>query len=492
MKLKRWILTICLLSGLIGVWLIPQRTASASIGQPDRDELIASLEVLSTGWVQAEADRANSILSKPQYTAADWQEFFAAYFDTHPFTDELYDYLHYPVFLGLKELVRLHLQTGLIVPLEDKIQSIMAANGDELPGVLDADVDLRETLFNCHRFLNTYFHDSLIDLTARQGIDHFYQAHVNAYPTWLKNSGRLDNVTQPYVAALRAQVEINLADALPLTDERKAVIADTLDLTDMYAMIWLSDSVLVVDNLGLDQLQLDLILGYLQSLPAGLHDVRYITVNDQLGNVGAQAERLTDHYGIDISSRPIGSQAENDFPDDVTPFYTDAFSIELAHKVSHRVDTLVAHDHPSLGQWRNSLIATAGTDCHNYLNSTLGDGYFLQMPQEFYASIASQWFANTQHTLDLAITRWTEGYHDPLNQFLFFAEVYSHEGNGLSFYRIDTVGQLEVTTVPIERNDIRGRITAIQTDKPYRFIFDDEGNLVTVLHFTTFLPAVVY
>ena len=204
-----------------------------------------------------------------------------------------------------------------------------------------------------------------------------------------------------------------------------------------------------------------------------------------------QAEWLTDHYGIDISGRPIGSQIENDFPDDVSPFYTDAFSIELAHKISHHVDTLVAHDHPYLGQWRDALIAEAGSDCHNYLNSTLGDGYFLQAPQEFYASIASQWFANTQRTLDLALTRWTEGYHDPINQFLFFAEVYSHEGNSLSFYRLDAQGQLAYANVQVERDDSHGRITAIRADKPYRFILNDAGDVVDVLHYETFLPAVV-
>lgn len=491
MKLKRWMITVCLLLGLIGAWLLPLRVASASIGQPDYDNLIASLEILSTGWDQTQVDLANSILSKPQYTATDWQEFFAGYFATHPFTDELRDYLHYPVFHWLKESVRLNLQTGLIVPLEDTIQRIMLSQADELGAGLATNPALRETLFNCHRFLNAYFHEGLIDLAARQSIDNFYRVHIGAFPSWLKNSVQLNSAAQPYVAALRAQVEINLADALPITDERKAVIASTLDLTDAYATIWWDDAVLVLDNLGLDQSQLNLIQYYLYSLPAGLHDVRYITVSDRLGNVGAQAEWLTDWYGIDISDRPIGSQAVNNFPDDVSPFYTDAFSIDLAHKIGHHVDTSVAHDHPYLGQWRDTLIATAGADCHHYLNSTLGDGYFLQMPQEFYASIASQWYANTQRTLDLAIARWKEGYHDPLKQFLFFAEIYSHEGNGLSFYRMDVVGQMMYATVQVERDDPHGHITAIRTDRLYRFVYDDEGNLVDVLHFETYLPAVM-
>ena len=284
MKLNRWVITVCLLLGLIGAWLIPLRVASASLGQSDHDDLVASLEILSTGWDQTQVDHANGILSNPQYTAADWQEFFTEYFGTHPFTDELRDYLSYPVFQWFDTAVRLNLQIGLIVPLEDRIQSIMLSQADELSGGLAANADLRETLFNSHRLLNAYFHDGVIDLATRLDIDSFYRAHINAYPGWLKNSVKLNPDTQPYVAMLRAQIAINLADALPLTEARKAVIASALDLTGAYAAIWQSDTVLVLDNLGLDQSQLNLIQCYLQSLPAGLHDVRYITVNDRLGN----------------------------------------------------------------------------------------------------------------------------------------------------------------------------------------------------------------
>jgi hypothetical protein len=262
-------------------------------------------------------------------------------------------------------------------------------------------------------------------------------------------------------------------------------------LTGGYAALWLDDAVLVLDNSGLDQSQLDLIDRYLRNLPAGIHDLRYITVNDLLGNSGAQYEWLTNQNSINIADMPIGSSAQNDFPDDVAPSFTDDFSIGVAHEVNHRVDAFFTRNRPDLAQRRDDLIAQAGSECHNYLRSTFDDGYFVNTPQEFYANIANQWFANTRRTLDLALARWIDGYHEPLNQFLFFAQVYAQDENTVPFYRMDAQGQLARTDVRVERGDSRGFITAIQTDKPYRFVLDDAGNVVEVLHYETFLPAVV-
>ena len=490
MTLYRRTLTGCLLLGLMAWWLIPLHSAAAALGEQDDIELTESLEVLSTGWVQAHADRANGILSKPAYTAADWQAFFAAYFGTHPFTDELREYLSYPVFQWFDEAIRLNLQLGLIEPLEHQIQRSMAAHADELPGTLAADAALRQTLFNDHRFLNAYFHDGVIDAAARQGLADFYAAHVNAYPLWLKDSLTLAPATWPYVAALRAQVAMNVADALPLTEARKQVIADVLGLTDVHAAVWRDDTLLVMDNHGLDGPQIDVLQRYWRSLPAGLHDLRYVTVNDQLGNTGDQYQPLTNRYGVDIAGLPIGRAAENDFPADVPPVFVDQFAIRLAHEVNHYVDAALGRSRPDLAQRRDGLIAHAGPDCHHYLRSNFANGYFVGTPGEFYASIANLWFADTQHALDLALAQWRAGHDDPISQFLFFAEVYSQGGNTVPFYRLDAQGQLARIDVPVERDDSRGLITAIRAAQPYRFVLDDTGDVVSVQHYEFFLPAV--
>jgi hypothetical protein len=176
----------------------------------------------------------------------------------------------------------------------------------------------------------------------------------------------------------------------------------------------------------------------------------------------------------------------------VPPVFADTFGITLAHEVNHYIDTVFTRAHPALALRRDGLIAHAGPNCHNYLRSTFDNGYFVNTPEEFYASIANLWMADTQRTLDLALTQWQAGHDDPISQFLFFAEVYSQGGNTVPFYRLDMQGQLARVDVPVERDDSRGLITAIRTDQPYRFILNDEGDVVAVLHYEFFLPTVIW
>ena len=84
--------------GLVGAFLSRPQPVCASLSQPDREDLTEGLQILSAGWIQEHVDRANSILSKPEYTSTDWQEFFLEFFSAKPFTDDLRAYLAAPVF----------------------------------------------------------------------------------------------------------------------------------------------------------------------------------------------------------------------------------------------------------------------------------------------------------------------------------------------------------------------------------------------------------
>lgn len=96
----------------------------------------------------------------------------------------------------------------------------------------------------------------------------------------------------------------------------------------------------------------------------------------------------------------------------------------------------------------------------NYLRSMFPDCFFAKFPQEFFASIANQWFSSSIHTLELALTRLASGHTDPINQFLFFADVYSQGGDTTYFYELDTNGNITRQAVPIERNS-KGNISTL-------------------------------
>ena len=74
----------------------------------------------------------------------------------------------------------------------------------------------------------------------------------------------------------------------------------------------------------------------------------------------------------------------------------------------------------------------AGPYTENYLRDC-GYGFFQDAPQEFFASISNQYFASSEHTLQLGIERFNQGRAEPLNQFLFFADVYS-QGSSSTFF----------------------------------------------------------
>jgi len=271
----------------------------------------------------------------------------------------------------------------------------------------------------------------------------------------------------------------NSFDPKTLTPEIKQQIADTVHLTDKYLDIWNKYSVLIVDNNGLDSTQLSLIYGTLGLVPPTLHNLGVITVWDFLGKADWLKSTVC---CINIGGIKVRVAQENVFPTDVTPYYSDVFSNIWVHEFNHVVDYYyVRHDNPR----RTRLIEHADSVSMNYLRSMCGDDAFVKGPQEFFASISNQYFANSKHTLELALVRFENGYKEPLNQFLFFADVYSLGSNHTLFYTMDTQGNIERRTVALAR-DGNGYINSLQVDETrYLFTLDEQGNVTELSIRTT-------
>jgi hypothetical protein len=230
---------------------------------------------------------------------------------------------------------------------------------------------------------------------------------------------------------------------------------------------------------------------YLGNVPATLHNLRYISVNSLLGNDGTRYRGFVNSAGVNIFDVAIGGMVENGFPSDVTPKYADVFSLVLAHEVNHVVDVYSINADAALAERKNDLIQAAGDVHMNYLRSMFEDGFFTTSPQEFFASIANQWFADSAHTLQLGLVRWENGYREPINQFLFFAEIYAQRGTDVPFYTIDERGMLTRVMVPVQR-DRNGHIHALVVDgQAHRFALDENGNVIAVLTNHIHLPVVL-
>jgi YD repeat-containing protein len=182
---------------------------------------------------------------------------------------------------------------------------------------------------------------------------------------------------------------------------------------------------------------------------------------------------------VNIFGVSIGGYRENSFPSDVSPGVVDGFSIVVAHEVNHVVDVYSVYGSPALNTRRQQLIQQAGVDPANYLRGGQ-TGFFYNNPQEFFASIANQWFTDSAKTIELGIRRFEAGRLEPINQALFFAEVYSLGGASAFFYTTDVAGNITRTAVPLTR-DAAGHITTLRiVSQTYVFTRDAAGNVQAI------------
>lgn len=445
----------------------------------DEATLTSALELISKDWVQSAVDTTNDILIKPDYTAADWQAYFNTYFNVtdHPFTNDLDSYLGYPVFFWFDDAVHLKLQTALTDALWNKITTLMKPHTFDLGSAMAADRLLRETLFNSHQFFVTMGRHGVVSEAVRQTIITRYTTLISRYPQYLR-AGMINPALQPYVAPLRAQVWMGFRDNhSTLTTANKLDIAGALGLGGLRLGIWNRFSLLLHDNHGLDIRQQRVIDDFLSKVPQRLHQLDHIIVADFLWGAESPRAGLHPKSAVNIIGWRVGEGSENSFPDDIEPRLVDVFAVVLAHEANHAVDFRTIESTPRLAERRAALLGQAGVVDLQYLRSMIGGAFFQDAPQEFIASIANQWFTDSQHTLDLGIRRFDRGYHEPLNQALFFVDLYSLGGSVSRFYRIDTRGNVTIQFIPIRR-DRNGRIIGLTSSgRTSTFLLDADGNV---------------
>ena len=373
------------------------------------------------------------------------------------------------------------------------IQTITDTHPSDLPSILQGDVSIRNKYIKANLLLATATKSLSQNSSQRREIYDFYKNLINGHQEYFKRDIVYDKSTQSVMAWLRERIYRSFIDALPLTLERKNEIALTIGLTGRYLDIWNDFTVLLLDNAGLNERQKSFIYVYLSLIPRELHNLRAISVIDNLGVLPPGTPEIQlwgKDGGVNIFGIDIGSYIENSFPDDVSPGLVDAFSIVVAHEVNHVVDGFYIHNNELLRTRRENLIESAGINHMNYLRSMLSDGFFKQNPQEFFASISNQWFTNSSKTIELGLIRFDKGYRDPINQALFFAEVYSRGGKSTFFYNIDTEGHITRREVPIIR-DKNGHIRTIVIDKTvYNFTLDENGNVISYIVIKDYNPPV--
>jgi hypothetical protein len=390
-----------------------------------------------------------------------------------------------------------NIEIGTIPQAIALINNTLEKYGNNLPSILGSDPETRWKFFTANELLISAALNLGTNSSKRLELYNFYKQLFLSYPQLFRRNVTYDKNTENAMAWIRelsyfAFTNTILLHSKGLTPQTIKEIAETLGLSGKYLDIWMNFQVMILDNGMSSEKQLDFIYHYLSLMPRELHNLRFISIRDFLGalpdNVAtisspfsvAGFSRLTQQFGaVNVFSVDVGSIGENEFPEDVKPYETDVFSIVVAHEVNHVIDAYYVSRNAILSERKNELIKRAGYNHMNYLRSMLPDGFFVQYSQEFFASIANEWFANTTHTLKLALERFDKGYKEPLNQFIFFADVYSGGGKTTFFYTIDVEGNIQRKEVLVLRDD-QGRIVGLVDEKTvYRFTLDPEGYVVS-------------
>ena len=111
--------------------------------------------------------------------------------------------------------------------------------------------------------------------------------------------------------------------------------------------------------------------------------------------------------------------------------------------------------------------------------------FYAAKPKEFFPHLASA-YLNSEEAFESAIQRFDEGYKEPLNQFLFFADVYSEEGATTKFYKLNEGADsssvsddtIEKEDIPLGRDEDSGYIVSLTVGQvKYSLTLDYDGNV---------------
>jgi hypothetical protein len=454
-------------------------TVSAQISTVHRDTLTKHLNILSQAWSSPSVDICNQILSTPNYTWQDWRIFFNNYYAQFPLTDDLLNYMSYPTIFWLSPETHFKLQQGQKWALFFNIDSIFSISN--LGSQLSANALLRQELFNYLKFLDniTYNQYTALPDSSLDNIDMQIVSWINTRQ-FLKRNQNINPALQPYAAVAALRVHAIFLQLKPLTSSRIDSINTLLTLPVLHQEIFKNHKVFIADNNMMKQADLFYIDTLLDIVPHQIHSLRILTENDYLYAQGQST--ISQSYnlpGVNVFST-IGGYKENGFPPDIAPYDVDGFALVVDHELNHRVDPDYIYLDSSYYRRRRQLLTQAGTTALNYLRSMFSGDFFQTYPQEFFASLSNQYLANTFHTLELGIQRFNQGYKEPINQFLYFAEIYSLRGTSTKFFLNNTQALIQSFSVPVTR-DTRDFIKGF-TFKGiiYTFSLDTSGNVLGI------------
>lgn len=422
----------------------------------------------------------------------------------------------------------------------DRLTTIMRERETDLGTALQRDEKLRNELIGLHQGVYRLCQGFLNTPESRQAIRQWYVAHLNEHARWLKHGPHdlASEPYVPSLAYQTWTILMQLHDGDPDAAAHRRFVADTIGLSGRLREILIEFGTLVIENGRATPNQLETLYSYLQQIPAALLNDRSVPAVTEVITIGEYlGPRLEVLHagGVNIFANDSGKfgSSENPFPKDFRPCENDYFGVVLAHELNHRVDAtrFVAMPKYNERYWKH-LRKISGPDVRftppsgigvdwaatkrHFVDQKLWDGqeatwnqawgdywltgpgrsrtrnvcrnettytpprygipFFLETRQESIASLANQYFTDSERMLQFALARFHQGSPGCLDEWLLMADVYSLDGPRTYLYRhANGAVRLERTEAPLTR-DANGLIRSIDIgNRVYQFTYDADG-----------------
>ncbi|MBA63863.1 MAG: hypothetical protein CMJ76_16030 [Planctomycetaceae bacterium] len=402
-----------------------------------------------------------------------------------------------------------------------ELKNLLQEYPEQLGVKIANDQDLRGQCFGLLSSMQAALNSRLVPDGYRAQTVKDLRLLVAQYPHYFKRQ-TWDLKKTPHLPALAAQMWIVLFEAYPDSLENRRKLAELAGFDDGYKTLLENLGVLFIDNNTATTEQTVKMATLLAEMPRAVWDVETITVRGWLGD-GFKQQGISSRTGVNIFSLPLG-RPENSFPADAPrKGVTDVFMICLAHEIAHNMlDTVGRQLRPELFELKYEQLEFAAGELvefhpqksrgvnwevtkSNLRREGIWDGqdaswqqtwkdylesepfsrahvrgslhFFIQSPQEAFATLANQYFTDSQLMLELGIGRWQDGHKSSINQFLLIADYLSQKKNSVRFYQMGVGGNLKVEEVILKRNK-QGQISALEADG-WTVQLEYDGNLVS-------------
>ncbi len=410
-----------------------------------------------------------------------------------------------------------------------RLRTLLAQHEKDLGKTLQASDQLREEIFGCLTAIQADLRSGLVSATAREELFSSLAPLATQYPQYFWRQ-HFDVEQAPHLPILAAQYWVVLLESLPDSAANRKRVAAALGFESGYRTLLVELGVIFIDNNTATKDHLDAMIRLMRQMPTSTWDVETITVAGWLGPA-IKTNKIQSRSGINIFDLPLG-RPENSFASDSPrPGVTDVYLICLAHELAHNMlDTVGRKKRPDLYERKFLGLAQAagphvvyrspaskGIDMDatkaNFLRLGAWDGrketwreawigyfagkqefdraysrgniqFFLDSPQEAFATLANQYYADSGLMLEFCKKRWDSGNRTNINQFLLIAEYLSEGEDQGKFFQLTPGGQLSVESV-VFRRDANARIQQVESaNLTARFSYETNG-LVTSFELDT-------